>query len=71
MNCCNVILTQFVNEEETTVPYTGTRPIVDVAYAQDSGGYILAGVFTQIEITPTDVIVNHGGASSGIVKLTQ
>ena len=71
MSCCTTILTTFVNEVESTVPYTGIRPIVDVAYLQPDNTFQTAGIFTQIEITPTDVIVSHGAPSSGVIKLMQ
>lgn len=71
MTCCPTILTPFTSETETTVPYTGVQPIVDVAYLQPDNTLQTAGIFTQIEITATDVIVSHGAVSSGIIKLMQ
>ncbi len=71
MSCCTPTITNFVSESITTVPYTGTRPTVDVLYLQPDNTLQQAGIFTKIEITATDVIVSHGGLSSGIVKLLQ
>lgn len=71
MPCCTTNTKNFVQESVTTVPYTGLKPTVDVLYLQPDNTFIGMGVFTQIEITATDVIVSHGGAASGIVKLTQ
>ncbi len=71
MTCCTPIIQPFANQLVTTVPYIGNRPTVDVLYLQTDGTFIQSGIFTQIEITPTDVIVTHGEASTGIVKLLQ
>jgi hypothetical protein len=71
MTCCNQNITTFINQLVSTVPYTGVRPIVDVAYLQPDNTFQTAGIFTQIEITPTDVIVSHGSLSSGVIKLLQ
>ncbi len=69
MICCNPSIHNFISESVTTVPYTGSRPIVDVAYLQPDNTFQTAGIFTQIEITATDVIVTHGGISTGVIKL--
>ena len=69
MTCCDHTITPFVVELVSTVPYTGAKPIVDVLYLQPDGTLLQAGWFTHIEITPTDVIVTHGGLSSGLIKL--
>lgn len=68
--CCNVIRQDFTNEVITTVPYTGDEPTVKVYYAQ-GGGYVEAGMFTQVVLTPTSVVVTHGGPATGFVKLIQ
>ena len=69
MICCPANITPFANATVTTVPYIGNRPIVSVMYLQPDGSLIVAGIFTQIQITPTDVIVDHGGPSNGLIKL--
>lgn len=71
MICCAPNITQFAAEFITTVPYVGTRPTVSVIYLQPDGTFLQAGVFTQINFTTTDVIVDHGGQSSGYIKLLQ
>lgn len=72
MSCCNPILHTFISETTTTVPYIGVRPIVEVAYLQPDNTFKTAGIFTLINITATDVVVDHGGATeTGIVKLSQ
>jgi len=69
--CCNVTIQPFAVESVTTVPYTGTKPTVSVIYLQPDGTFLQAGVFTQINLSTTDVVITHGGLASGIVKLIQ
>ncbi len=69
MTCCPSNITSFAAESITTVPYTGARPIVSVAYLMPDGTFQTAGIFTQIEITPTEIIIDHGEVASGIIKL--
>lgn len=71
MTCCNPLVSYFFNESITTVPYTGVKPIVQVLYKQPDNTYLAAGIFTQIEITATDIIIDHGGSETGIVKILQ
>lgn len=56
-------------ESITTVPYTGAKPTVTVAYLQTDGTLLIHGVMSQINITTTDVVIDHGGLASGVVKL--
>lgn len=53
------------------MPYIGSRPTVSVAYLQPDNTLLFNGVFTQINITATDVVIDHGGIASGYVKLVQ
>lgn len=71
MSCCTPNITTFAAEAITTVPYTGTRPTISVIYLQGDGTFLQMGVFTQINFTTTDVIIDHGGLASGYVKLLQ
>lgn len=71
MSCCTPTIQVFTNEAITTVPYIGERPTVQVIYLQDDGTFIQMGVFTQINIIGTDVVFDHGGLASGLVKLLQ
>lgn len=71
MNCCTVNIQSFVLETITTVPWAGLRPTISVAYLQADGTFLEAGVSTQIDFTPTDVIINHGGPATGLVKILQ
>lgn len=69
MICCTAIIQPFLSEAITTVGYTGNKPTVSVAYLQADGTFISSGIMTQIQITLTDVIIDHGGPASGFVKL--
>ena len=69
MICCVPIIQSFLSESITTVGYTGNKPTVSVAYLQANGTFITIGVMTQIQITATSVIIDHGGPASGWVKL--
>lgn len=71
MICCTPTITNFILETVTTVPYTGNRPIVTVLYLQPDNTFQEAGILTLIQITATDVIIDHGGVATGLVKLLQ
>lgn len=71
MTCCNSNITPFAAASTTMVPYTGNRPTISVIYLQPDGTFLQAGVFTQINFTTTDVIIDHGGPASGYVLLKQ
>lgn len=68
MTCCKVTIETFAGEAVTTVDYTGVRPTVEVLYLIDGTWQTVASVIT---ITDTQVIVDHGGISTGVVKLIQ
>lgn len=78
MPCCNPLIQSFFNEAVTTIGYSpsmqeqyGDAPKVSVYY-WDGTRYLAAGVFTSISFTGypvTSVTVDHGGSSTGIVKL--
>lgn len=68
MSCCAESITTFAGVSSTTVPYSGNKPMVTVLYMVD-GVWTAAGVFTSIKITETQVIVDHGGVATGIIKL--
>jgi len=61
----------FVALRSTTIPYTGVKPTVTVAYLQPDGTLLFNGVFTQIDFQPTEIIITHGGPAAGYVKLVQ
>lgn len=69
MTCCDIITQTFVNESSTTVPYTGNRPTVTVSYLID--GVWQAFVAAQVQLTDTNVIIDHGGVGTGVIKLVQ
>lgn len=69
MICCNPTIQSFASESISIVNYTGNKPTVSVAYLQTNGTFITIGVMTQIQVTPTQVIIDHGGLASGYIKL--
>lgn len=70
MTCCNPILIPFINESVTTIPYVGNKPMVTVSYFVDEVWYVL-GVVASIIVNATDIVVDHGGASTGVIKIMQ
>lgn len=71
MSCCTNTIQPFSFASTTTIAYAGDRPTVSVIYLQPDSTFLTAGVFTQIDIQPTQVVINHGGPASGYVKLMQ
>lgn len=55
----------------TTVPYTGDKPTISVAYLQPDGTLLVQGVMSQIDFQPTEFIIDHGGPASGVIKIVQ
>jgi hypothetical protein len=71
MPCCTTILQTFSNQSTTVIAYVGNRPTVTVTYLIDGVWYAM-GVFTQIVLTATQVIIDHGSSSAtGVVKIVQ
>jgi hypothetical protein len=70
MPCCSLTIQPFVNETSTTVPYTGDEPTVTVSYLVD-GVWQTLGLLTSVVLTAGTVVVDHGGASTGVIKLLQ
>lgn len=68
MTCCNVTIQTFAGEAVTTMEYIGVRPTVEALYLIDGTWQTVASVIT---ITDTQVIVDHGGISTGAIKLIQ
>lgn len=72
MTCCPLNTTNFVNQSSTTVPYNGEyglRPLVQVTYFID-GQWIQQGVFSEIRIQAGQIVVDHGGPATGLIKLS-
>lgn len=75
MSCCPESITTFAGVSSTTVPYNGeygANPKVTVVYLQD-GVWVASGIMTHVSMigTPvTQVKVDHGGVSTGIIKLS-
>lgn len=71
MTCCSVNITPFNQVATTTINFTGQKPTVSVIYLQPDNTFLIAGVFTQINIAGNQVVVDHGGPASGYIKLMQ
>lgn len=68
MTCCNTTIQTFAGVASTTVEYIGVRPTVEVLYLIDGTWQTAASVIT---VTDTQVIVDHGGQATGVIKLLQ
>lgn len=69
MTCCEHTYVNFANQSVTSVPWTLTaNPVIEVLYQQPNGTYDFA-VFTNIKRTPTQIIVDHGGPATGVIKI--
>ena len=71
MSCCTTQSIIFTNEAITTVNYSGNRPIVEVAYLNLDGSFTLAGIGTLVTFNGSTITVDHGGAASGVIKLSR
>lgn len=67
MSCCNITYRTFVNEAVTTIPYTGAVPTVTVSYLVDGEWNI--SVATSIKLVGGNIVVDHGGIATGVVKV--
>lgn len=70
MTCCITTITPFVNVASTTIPYSGNKPTVTVSYLI-GGVWQTLGVASQIKYGASDVTVDHGGLSTGVIKFVQ
>lgn len=78
MPCCNPTISTFFNEAVTTIAYGpalqathGQAPKVTVLY-WDGTQYVAAGIFTSVKFDTypvSEIIVDHGGVSTGILKI--
>lgn len=69
MTCCPENTIPFVNQATSTIPFTGDKPLVTVSYFID-GVWRALGVMTQIRFVGSNIEIDHGGAATGIIKLT-
>jgi len=67
--CCVTTVIPFVNEAVTVVPYTGTRPTIEVAYDNGDGTWTLEGISTTVTFDANEFTIDHGGIASGLIKL--
>lgn len=70
MICCITSITPFVNQATTTIPYSGDKPTLMVSYLIE-GVWQALGVVTNQVLTDTEVVIDHGGLSTGIIKVVQ
>ncbi len=69
MSCCAATYQTFGGVESTTIiPYSGPAPDVEVWYFVDG---VLKNSPTNILISPTEIVVDHGGPAVGVIKLIQ
>jgi hypothetical protein len=69
MLCCNPVITPFIEEAVTTVVYTGSKPVIEVAYLQSDGSLLVSGIFTSITDNNGSYTIDHGAPATGIIKL--
>lgn len=67
MTCCSVTLTPFVNEATSVVIYSGDRPTVSVSYLIDGVWQVF--VASTAKLLTNSVEIDHGGLSTGIIKI--
>lgn len=70
--CCDLSVTNFVNQLSTTIAYGGEygeHPLIEVVYYFE-GNWVQQGISTQIRIEPGQIVVDHGGPATGLIKLT-
>lgn len=70
MICCDIQIIPFVAAASSTIPYTGDRPTVTVSYFVD-GVWQALGYVTNQTLTDTDIIIDHGGPMTGVIKIVQ
>lgn len=80
MPCCPETIIPFVNQILTSVGYGssmiekhGTHPQVTVLYFDEvNGGLVATGLYTRVAFQgnpPVAITVNHGGLSTGVIKI--
>ena len=69
MSCCNNTYHTFVNVATTSVPQTGAVPTVTVSYLIDGEWHI--SVATSIKLVAGFIEIDHGGVSTGVIKVIQ
>lgn len=76
MSCCTPIIKTFLSETETVIPYPsssqdiyGPAPTVKVLYLIEGEYVESTGFLTAISLHENQIVVNHGGSASGIIKI--
>lgn len=48
----------------------GPLPKIDVAYMNEAGDYVFAGVFTQVQFNGDRILIDHGGPAKWIARIS-
>lgn len=70
MTCCNIQIIPFVAQASSTIPYTGDKPTVTVSYLVD-GAWQALGYVTNQTLSNTEIVIDHGGPMTGVIKVVQ
>lgn len=75
MSCCPATIVSFGNVSSTTINYSpslaalyGSDPNVQVYY-KDGTEYVLSDDMNEVRFDGTDIVVDHGGAAIGFIKV--
>ena len=68
MICCNENITNFTNQTTTVIGYTEPKPLVTVLYLID--GQWRADIATGIKFVGANIVIDHGGPATGVVKIS-
>ncbi len=77
MFCCPQTILPFTNEPITIIGLTDALkssytlvPNIEVVYLDEqTGEYVLEGIITNIHVTASQIIIDHGGNATGFIKL--
>jgi hypothetical protein len=77
MLCCAQTILPFTNEPITVIGLTDAlknaysfAPNIEVVYLDEqTGEYVLEGIITNVHITSSQIIIDHGGNATGFIKL--
>jgi hypothetical protein len=77
MKCCNLSIIPFDGQAATVINYTadlksrfGPVPSIDVYYREISGEHVKGEVAVNLDYPVTRIRIDHGGVSSGYVKIS-
>ncbi len=67
MICCPINIIQFGSVDYTDIAYSGQPPMVEVMYFIDG---VLKNAMSVITMDGSNIHIDHGGPSTGIIKLS-